>query len=136
MPDVTITDLKYYRSLCAELVYRIERLKKNRRHVFDTVQDASQFPFSKHNVVVEGDVYSFPVVGEYNKIAWLKNKKQEVEKFVERITDDRVRRIVDIYFMQPAYGEKPTWEDVARQMDDGSTGDACRMKFIRYMDEN
>ena len=134
MPDVTITDLKYYRSLCAELVYRINRLKKNKKHVFDTVQDASRFPFSKHNVVVEGDVYSVPILGEYNRIERLKSQKQEIEDFVASIADDRVRRIVDIYFLSPAYGEKPTWEDVAKQMDDGSTGDACRKKFERYME--
>ena len=131
---MTINDLKHYRSLCAELAYRIKRVKNAKHHVFDSVQDASQFPYSKHTVVIEGDVYSRPIVGEYNKIALLKYKKREVERFVESITDDRVRRIVDLYFLSPVYGEKPTWEDVAAQMNDGSTGEACRKKFERYME--
>ena len=133
---MTVKDLRDYRAVCAELIQRSQRLRDDRRHVFDAVQSSAEFPYSLHTVVVEGDVYPYPVLPEFDQIAALRQKKEAVERWAKTIDDYTVRRIVSLYFLVPAHGVKPTWEDVADLLDDGSSGDACRMKFIRYMVKN
>lgn len=132
---MTIKELREYRAVCVALIQKRQRLANDRRHVYDAVQSASDFPFSKHTVVVEGDVYTHQGFAVMDEIAILRDKKESVERWVQSIDDFTVRRIVEIYFLRPAFGEKPTWEKVADELGDGSTGDSCRMRFTRYMDE-
>ncbi len=130
---MTIKELRDYRAVCAELIQRSKKLRDDRRHVFDAVQSAADFPYSLHTVVVEGDVYPYPALPEFDRIGALRHKKEAVERWARSIDDYSVERIVELYFLTPAYGCKPTWEDVADALGDGSTGDGCRMKFVRYM---
>ena len=130
--QVTIKDLRNYRALCAEIEQKEQSLREKKQHVFDMVQSSAEFPYSQHNVVIEGDVYAAPTHEERARITQLMTKRFAVEKFVGSITDYKVRRIIELYYIEPAYGEKPTWEDVADRLNDGSTGDACRMVVARY----
>lgn len=132
---MTIQDLREYRAICAEIEQREARLNRDRQHVIDTVQTAADFPYWKHVIPVEGDVYPYPVAPEREKIAALKMRKADIEEFVRSVEDYSTRRILELYFLAPVYGEKMTWEKVADAMGDGRGGDACRIKIIRFFEK-
>lgn len=135
---MTLKDLRNYRAITAELNRRVVSLQKDKRHVVDMVQSAADFPYWLHGVTVEGDVYdSAPrdVKATQNRILALAAIKAEIERWVNSIDDYRIRQIAQLYYLAPLHGDKVTWEDVADAMGDGSTGDACRMAFLRYWRE-
>ena len=132
---MTINDLRAYRTICAEIDRREEKLRRDRQHVVDTVQTAANFPYWKHVIPVEGDVYPYPVAPERAKIEALKERKVAIERFVAKIADYQTRLIFELYFLSPDGGEKITWERVADIINDGRSGDACRMAVMRYFDK-
>lgn len=132
MDELTVQDLRDYRAICAELRSKEDELRKGKVHVVDTVQTAANFPYWKHVIAVEGDIYLRDPAKLKKQIIRLRDRKAKIEKLVMRINPATVRRIVQIYFVEPAYGEKITWDYVADKLNDGSTGDACRMKMNRY----
>ena len=134
--DVTIQDLRDYRALCAELRTREEEMKKGKIHVADTVQTAANFPYWKHTIVVEGDIYTKNPERLKRHIIALRNKKAHIERFVMNIDPLKIQRIAAIYYLEPAYGEKITWEYVADELNDGSTGESCRKLLHRYVTVN
>lgn len=129
---MTLKELRSYRAICAEIERREDRLNRDRQHVVDTVQTAANFPYWKHVIPVEGDVYPYPVAPERAKIAELRGRKAEIERFVANIADYQTRLIFELYFLAPAAGEKMTWEKVADIINDGRGGDACRMAVLRF----
>ena len=57
-------------------------------------------------------------------------KTNEVEEFIAGITDSRIRRIINLRFI-----EGLSWVDVAVLMGGGNNEDSVRMMFNRYMDK-
>ena len=131
--SITVKDLRNYRAICAEIEDLQDRIRRAKTHVFDTVKSSAEFPYSQHNVVIEGDVYDHPVAAEKARLMALQGKRYQIERFVGNIDDYRVRRIVTIYYIEPADGSKLSWEQVADKLNDGTTGDACRMLVMRYI---
>lgn len=130
---VTIQDLRDYRAICAEIIQKEEELKKGKVHVVDTVQSAANFPYWKHTIAVEGDIYITNADKLKKAIIRLRDKKALIEKYVLEIKPHKVRRICAIYYLEPSHGEKITWEYVADVLNDGSTGDSCRVLLRRYL---
>lgn len=60
----------------------------------------------------------------------LMQKTNEVEEFIAGITDSRIRRIINLRFI-----EGLSWVDVAVLMGGGNNEDSVRMMFNRYMDK-
>lgn len=131
--DITIQDLRDYRAICAEIRHKEEELKAGKVHVADTVQSAAEFPYCKHTVLIEGDIYLKNPSKMKKDIIRLRDKKAHIERFVANIFPHKIRQICEIYYLIPAYGEKITWEYVADQLNDGSTGDSCRILLRRYL---
>ncbi len=60
----------------------------------------------------------------------LMQKTNEVEEFIAGITDSRIRRIINLRFI-----EGLSWGYVATLMGGGNNEDSVRMMFNRYMDK-
>lgn len=64
------------------------------------------------------------------RIAELDDIRADIEDYVQSIDDSETRRI--LYFR---YIDGMTWGEVAENMGDGWTGDACRIKHQRFLDK-
>ena len=133
--SIGLRELRDYRTICAEIDERLKKLSRDKRHVVDSVQTAADFPFWKHTIPIEGDVYPYPVAPERRKIDILREKKAKIERFVGEIEDYKIQRMIVIFYIEPVDGDKITWEDVADRMADGSTGDSCRMRVKRFFEK-
>lgn len=129
---MTTKELRLYRLICGEIQQRTARLERDRRHVTDAVQSAADFPYSKHTVVVEGDIYPYPARPEFDRLAVLRATKKNVERFVDAIDDYRIKRIIEIRYIEPCH-ERITWEKVADILNDGSTGNSLKIEISRYL---
>lgn len=52
----------------------------------------------------------------------------EVEEFLSNVDDSIMRRVIDCRFLKGL-----TWEETARQIGSGSSGDSLRVSFDRFM---
>ena len=129
---MTLKELRGYRVICSEIAALEEKLNKDKYHVVDAVQSAADFPFWKHTVTVESDLWPYPVEPEKQKLRVLRARKAEIERFVGSVQDDKIRRCMEICFVEPC-SERITWEMVADAINDGSTGDSLRMAVKRYV---
>ena len=132
---ITLKDLREYRILCSELDSLRKRIEKGKRHVYDTVQSAAEPPFSLHSVKVEGDLYDPNVKPLLAQYVAKRARKAEIERFVAGIDDYRVRRAVEIRFIEPA-AERVTWEYVADMMGDGSSGNALKLMVWKFFQKS
>ena len=64
---------------------------------------------------------------KYTELLELQN---DVEEYIESITDSRMRRIVRMRFI-----DKLTWNQVADNIGGGNTEDSVRMAFNRFIEE-
>ena len=129
---MTLKELRCYRVICSEITAIEEKLNRDKYHVVDAVQSAADFPFWKHTVTVEADLYPYPVAPEKEKLCALRVRKSDIERFVSSVPDDKIRRCMEICFIEPCDGHI-TWEMVADALRDGSTGDSLRMAVKRYI---
>lgn len=58
----------------------------------------------------------------------LLQKTNDVEQFIAGISDSRIRRIINLKFI-----ENKTWNEVALDIGGGNTEDSVRMSFNRFM---
>ena len=129
---MTLKDLRCYRVICSEIAALEDKLNRDKYHVVDSVQSAADFPYWKHSVAVEGDLYPYPVEPELRKIRNLKARKADIERYVAAVPDIKIRRCMELYFIYPCV-ERVTWEMVADALGDGSTGNAIKIKVSRYV---
>lgn len=64
---------------------------------------------------------------KYTELLELQN---EVEEYIESISDSRMRRIIRMRFL-----DKLTWNQVADNIGGGNTEDSVRMAFNRFIEE-
>ena len=107
--SITKQDLKQYRALCALIERNEEKLRESAVHVVDTVQSSANFPYNKHSVKIENDIYPPEAKAERLKIATMKAKKREIEDFVNGIHNWRVHQALRQLYIDPCYGERETW---------------------------
>ena len=60
----------------------------------------------------------------------LLEKTNEVEEFISKLDDSRMRRIINLRFI-----EKNSWNGVAKCIGGGNTEDSVRKIFTRYMEK-
>lgn len=65
-----------------------------------------------------------------NKYTELLELQNEVEEYIESISDSRMRRIIRMRFL-----DKLTWNQVADNIGGGNTEDSVRMAFNRFIEE-
>ena len=94
---MTKEQLRSYRSICSEITELRADLNENHR-TKTAVSSASKFPYSKHTVTDEG--YDLSIHGTQEKLdqlVELKNKRREIENFVNSIPDIKTRRAFKLY---------------------------------------
>lgn len=94
---MTKEQLRSYRSICSEITELRADLNENHR-TKTAVSSASRFPYSKHTVTDEG--YDLSIDGTQEKLdqlTELKNKRREIENFVNSIPDIKTRRAFKLY---------------------------------------
>ena len=94
---MTKEQLRSYRSICSEITELRADLNENHRTKI-AVSSASKFPYSKHTVTDEG--YDLSIDGTQEKLdqlTELKNKRREIENFVNSIPDIKTRRAFKLY---------------------------------------
>lgn len=129
--SIGLKELRAYRVICAEIIQREEKLKKDKYHVVDAVQTAAEFPYWKHTVGIEGDLYPYPVEPERRKIQELRDEKARIERYVANVPDYRIRRAMEVCFLEPC-ATRITWEMVADAINDGSTGNGIKQMVWQY----
>lgn len=123
-----------------ELEEEIADMTPRARQVSDTVTRGRKGKKILGTVKIEG-------VGDYQKInrkkeelrrrmeTWhglkirAESEVEEIEKMVAAIEDTDTRRIIGFYVLD-GY---PNWEEVATQMGEGWTAEACRKRYSRYI---
>lgn len=130
---ITLKDLREYRPICKEIDMLNDKLKHDKRHVYDTVQSAADFPYWKHAVMIEGDIHDYDIVPVVQHIYKLRDRKAVLERFVASVPDYRIRRAMEVCFIEPCDGHV-TWEMVADAINDGSNGNSIRQLVWKYME--
>lgn len=124
MANEILIALRKYRSNKVRLKYIEQRLHD--ATVCDSVQSAAKFPYSKHNVSVEG----VPPNKEYEKIQIeaqeLRQNIQTAEKFVQTLPYEHLRQAAEIYYMED-HVERETWESVADRVGFPGSGESLRV---------
>lgn len=136
--SMTTKQLRNYRSICAEIDDLEE--KSNRQdgehYVGDTVPSGSRFPWNVRNVHISGYEYDYDGGVSYqSKLAELKERKKQIENFVNGIPDYQIRKAVRLYYIESIEDgeDKPTWEDVADEVGNGVTSEALKQTVRRYI---
>lgn len=134
---MTIKELRQYRSICSEIDYIDGKLNGSKIHVRDSVQSASKHPYSLHNVQIEGDVYEHSSPSLLAKKHRLEVQKRIIEEFMEKISDSKIRRVIEIYCLDPVGEdcEVPGWNEIADIFADGSTGESIRKSVTRFLEK-
>lgn len=116
--------LEQYPDICAE----IEELKaKDNAAVSDVVQaSADEFPFNLHSVTVRGR----PAQRHTQRIAELQRQKSEIEQFVFRLPNAKIRRIV---MLRAWHGY--SWDIVAARMGHWYTIGALKKIYYRIFEK-
>ena len=128
---VTKEKLKKYRDLKLELEdleFEINQLK-----VQDSSKGSSKYPpYIMQTHKIEGTAAENYGMLEHK--ADLKAQIKEIEDFVKKIPDYKIRKAVRIYYLSEIeQGEdKPTWEDVADNFS-GETGLSVKVKVHRFL---
>ena len=128
---VTKEKLKKYRDLKLELEdleFEINQLK-----VQDNSKGSSKYPpYIMQTHKIEGTAAENYGMLEHK--ADLKAQIKEIEDFVKKIPDYKIRKAVRIYYIDKIeQGEdKPTWEDVADEIP-GETSNSLKSKLKRIL---
>lgn len=139
---MTAEKLKHYRALLAEA----DRLSRDLRaakdmspaETSDSVASAAEFPYSLHIVRIDGLDWE-----AYNRnIQRIQRLRQqvldratqelaEIEEWIATVDDPHIRDII-----RYRYIDGFSWQQVARKVGGGNTGDSVRMAQARYLSEN
>ncbi len=125
--------LKRYRENKLEL--EDKRLKVNSEKVRDSVKGSTKdYPYILRSCHLEGvaeDQYD-----DFERIYKIKSEIRDVEKFVNTIDNYKIRKAIEIYYMDPIDGDKPSWEKIADFFNDGSTGNSVKKSISRFLKKN
>lgn len=132
---MTINDLKNYRFICADINRRKKKLDEQKQHVVDAVQTAAEFPYWEHTIPIEGDIYPPGASIEFAELHQLEHKKTEIERFVLQIDDYRIRRAVEVRYIEPS-DNAVTWEFVAGEIGYNGSGNALKQAVWQYLQKN
>ena len=128
--DMTVKELRQYRSICRELTEKNIELKSKTLHGAVKGSD-SEFPYTQHTMTVSGleDTYRNRVLLE--RIHTLKQRKQRIEEYIFAIDDSLTRQIFEERYIKGGY--RPSWQRVATEIGGSNTADGVRMIHSRYV---
>ena len=109
---MTTAELKQYRSICAEIEDLENELKVS--YVGDSVTSASNFPYSKHTVHIEGYKPSGSTVVMLARLSELKAQKNEIEEFVRSVKDREIKLILSWRYINGT--KAPSWQSIAMRL--------------------
>lgn len=133
MTGLTKSELKQYRSICAEIDELNIRLKG--REVYGTVRASdSDFPYTQHTVGISGVTADGENRRLLSRLAWLRRRKEEIDNFIDGIEDSLTRRIFEKMYIEG--DTKPTWVKVAMDIGGGNTAGGIQMIHKRYLEKN
>ena len=91
---MTKSELKQYRSICAEIDELNIRLKG--KEVYGTVRASdSDFPYTQHTIGISGVTADSGNRRLLSRLAWLRRRKEEIDDFIDGIEDSLTRRIFE-----------------------------------------
>ncbi len=128
--DMTVKELRQYRSICKELTEKNIELKTKILHGAVKGSD-SEFPYTQHTMTVSGleDTYRNRVLLE--RIHTLKQRKRRIEEYIFSIDDSLTRRIFEERYIKGGY--KPSWKRVATEIGGGNTVEAVKKRHNRHL---
>lgn len=132
---MTKEQLKRYRALKLELQDINANVGDSTIH--DSVKGSQEeFPYILGNRHVEGvpdEDYSLLV-----RKSDVKSQIKEIEEFVNKIHNYKIKKAIQIYYIDDIESgeDKPTWEKIADEFNDGSTGDSIKQSVSRYIRKN
>lgn len=129
---MTTKELGWYRAICKEIEQREGQLQRDKFHVVDAVETAADFPYWKHTIPIEGDLYPYPLEPVSIRLDVLRRKKAQIEKYVADVPDYKVRRAMELRYIEPVF-DRVTWEMVADAINDGSTGNGIKQMVWQYV---
>lgn len=134
---MTTKQLRSYHSICAEIADLEEKSNREdeEHYVGDTVSSGSRFPWNVRNAHISGYEYDYDDdVSDQLKLAELKERKKQIENFVNGIPDYNIRKAVRLYYIEPIEDgeDKPTWEDVVDKVGNGLTSNAIKSWTKRF----
>ena len=133
MTGLTKSELKQYRSICAEIDELNIRLKG--KEVYGTVRASdSDFPYTQHTVGISGVTADGENRRLLSRLAWLRRRKEEIDDFIDGIEDSLTRRIFEKMYIEG--DTKPTWVKVAMDIGGGNTAGVIQMIHKRYLEKN
>lgn len=129
-----------------------EQLKRYRALKFELADVNTQIQLGSTQDSVQGSMKEFPwTIGtrhvegvpdeDYDLLVRksdLKAQIKEIEDFVNGIHNYRIKKAIQIYYINDIESgeDKPTWEDVADEFNDGSTGDSIKQSVSRFIRNN
>ena len=129
---MTKSELKQYRSICAEIDELNIRLKG--REVYGTVRASdSDFPYTQHTIGISGVTADSGNRRLLSRLAWLRRRKEAIDDFIDGIEDSLTRRIFEKMYIEG--DTKPTWVKVAMEIGGGNTQDGIRKIHDRFLDK-
>lgn len=124
---MTISELKQYRSICAEIVELRITIKENLAH--ETVRGSdSSFPYLAHAMSISGLPGEEKHKETLERVRWLETQKRDIEQFINDIEDSMTRRIFKMRILMGW-----NWSKVAVNMGGGNTKASVKMMFYRYI---
>ena len=127
--------IKDYRFICASIERCAKEIERRRQHVRETVQSAVDFPYWKHTVTVEGDIFDAGTDELRRELSELQAKKREVERFVKKIDDYAVKRAIEEKYISFAV-EPVTWEATAELIGYPGSGNGLKVMVWRWIEKN
>lgn len=132
---MTIKELRMYRFICAEIAQKEKRLKEDKIHVVDAVQTAAEFPYWKHTIPIEGDVYPYDPRPIRGLILRRRSEKARIEQYVMNISDYLVQRAIEEKYIL-FQSEPVSWDDVAMSIGYMGSGNALKQAVWKYVQRN
>lgn len=110
MTVLTKSELKQYRSICAEIQEINIKLKD--QEVYGAVRGSeSEFPYTEHTMSVSGVKSAVENRRLIARRKWLIRQKEDIEEFVENIEDSLTRRIFIYRYIES--DRQPSWQAIA-----------------------
>lgn len=115
----------------------IQKLKKKKKTIVQTNVSGSnpEFPYNPQHFKIQGTTFTFREDSQLRmEEELLEKRKEDAEKIKTRVEEwmntipVRMQRIIDYKIFK-----KLTWEETARKIGRGATGDSVRMEYNNFM---
>lgn len=128
---MTYSDLKQYIHIQSELNSLYDKLYEiQNNNISDVVRGSyPQYPFTIHSIKIKGeDTARIETLQKH--IDDLRRKSDEIENFIESITDSYIRQIFTYKYI-----EGLSWQQVSRKLGGYNTSDSVRMAAKRFFNK-